>query len=440
MNVFFASLGCDKNLVDSEHMLGELSKNGYTIIDDEAAADVIVINTCCFISDAKEESIRTILEMARWKKEGICKALVVTGCLAQRYKKEIEEEIPEVDAIVGTTAYDELPDVILRAAGGEHAACLKELDRTILPETDRMLSTGGHYAYLKIAEGCSKHCTYCVIPSVRGPYRSYPMESLIEEARALAEKGVKELILVAQETTLYGTDLYGEKLLHLLIRKLAEISSIRWIRLLYCYPEEIYPELIRTIKEEPKVCHYLDLPVQHASDEILRRMGRKTTKQQLTRLIGELREQIPDIVLRTTLLTGFPTETQEQHEELMQFVDEMEFNRLGVFAYSQEEGTPAAAMDGQIPEEIKEQRRSELMELQQEVAFDLAQKMCGRELIVMVEGKAADENVYVCRTYGDAPEVDGYLFLNTDEVLVTGDFAKVRVTASYEYDLIGELV
>ena len=440
MKVFFTSLGCDKNLVDSERMLGMFSRRGYEITDDEAAADVIVINTCCFINDAKEESIQTILEMAQYRTEGKCRALIVTGCLAQRYRQEIIDEIPEVDAIVGTSAYDHVLEAAEEALTGNRYARFEDINRRPGMDGKRLLSTGGHYAYLKIAEGCNKCCSYCIIPYVRGSYRSYPMEELLEEARQLAEQGVKELILVAQETTLYGIDLYKEKSLHLLLKELAKISGIHWIRLLYCYPEEIYPALIETIRQEPKICHYLDMPIQHVNNDILRRMGRRTTKEELTALIADLREQIPDITLRTTLITGFPGETPEAHQELLSFVDEMEFNRLGVFTYSPEEGTRAALMPDQISEEEKERRKDELMELQQEVAFDLASRMTGKKIEVMVEGKIADENTYVCRTEGDAPGVDGYLFLNTDEVLMSGDFAMVKVTASYEYDLIGELV
>ena len=398
MNILFISLGCDKNLVDSEVMLGLLDSRGYQIVDDETIADVIVVNTCCFIHDAKEESIQTILEMAEYKKTGRLKALVVTGCLAQRYQQEIIDEIPEVDAVLGTASYD------------------------------------------KIAEGCDKHCTYCIIPKVRGNYRSVPMEQLLKEAKELAEGGVKELILVAQETTVYGQDIYGEKSLHRLLRELCKIDGIQWIRLLYCYPEEIDANLIQVMKEEPKICHYLDLPIQHASDAILKKMGRRTSKAQLVDTIRTLREEIPDITLRTTLITGFPGETEEQHQELVEFVDEMEFDRLGVFTYSPEENTPAAEMPDQIPEEVKEDRQAELMELQQEIAFDLAEDMIGREVLVMIEGKVADENAYVGRTYRDAPNVDGLIFINTDEELMSGDFAKVKVTGAMEYDLIGELM
>ena len=440
MKVFFSSLGCDKNLVDFERMLGMFSRKGYEITDDETAADVIVVNTCCFINDAKEESINTILEMARLRTEGSCRALIVTGCLAQRYRQEIIDEIPEVDAIVGTSSYDHVIEAAEKALGGSRYSKFEDINRRMENAGKRLLSTGGHYAYLKIAEGCNKCCSYCIIPYVRGGYRSYPMEELVNEAAQLAQEGVKELILVAQETTLYGIDLYKKKSLHVLIKELAKISGIRWIRLLYCYPEEIYPELTEVIKQEPKVCHYLDMPIQHVNNDILKRMGRKTTKEELTALIRSLREEIPDIILRTTLITGFPGETQEAHEELLAFVDEMEFNRLGVFTYSPEEGTRAASMPDQISEETKLDRRDELMELQQEVAFDLASQMTGKEIEVMVEGKIADENTYVCRTRGDAPGVDGYLFLNTDENLMSGDFAMVKVTASYEYDLIGELI
>ena len=440
MKILFISLGCDKNLVDTEVMLGLLASRGYEMTDDETEADVIVINTCCFIHDAKEESIQNILEMAEYKKSGRAKALIVTGCLAQRYRQEILDEIPEVDEVLGTTAYDKILDAVDAALAGKQEVMLSDIDALPLPDTKRLVTTGGHFAYLKIAEGCDKHCTYCIIPKIRGNFRSVPMERLVKEAEGLAEQGVKELILVAQETTLYGKDLYGEKSLHVLLRELAKISGIRWIRILYCYPEEITDELIQVMKEEPKVCHYLDLPIQHANDEILKRMGRRTSKQELVDIIGKLRREIPDICLRTTLITGFPGETKEQHEELMDFVDEMEFDRLGVFTYSPEEDTPAAVMPDQIDEEVKEARQAELMELQQDIAFDNAQDMVGREVLVMIEGKVADENAYVGRTYRDAPNVDGLIFINTDEELLSGDFARVKVTGAVDYDLIGELL
>ena len=440
MKILFISLGCDKNLADTEVMLGLLASGGYEMTDDETQADIIVINTCCFIHDAKEESIQNILEMAEYKKTGQVKALIVTGCLAQRYRQEILEEIPEVDEVLGTSAYDKILDAVDAALAGKQEVMLADIEALPLPETKRLVTTGGHFAYLKIAEGCDKHCTYCIIPKIRGNFRSVPMERLVKEAKELAEQGVKELILVAQETTLYGKDLYGEKSLHVLIKELCKISGIRWIRILYCYPEEITDDLIQVMKEEPKVCHYLDLPIQHANDEILKRMGRRTSKQELIDIIGKLRREIPDICLRTTLITGFPGETKEQHEELMDFVDEMEFDRLGVFTYSPEEDTPAAVMPDQIDEEVKEKRQAELMELQQDIAFDNAQDMVDREVLVMIEGKVADENAYVGRTYRDAPNVDGLIFINTDEELLSGDFARVKVTGAVDYDLIGELI
>ena len=440
MKVLFISLGCDKNLVDSEVMLGLLAEKGYQKKDDEKEAEVIVINTCCFIHDAKEESIQTILEMAEYKKEGTLKALIVTGCLAQRYQQEILDEIPEVDEVLGTTSYPEIVDAIENALKGRAEVRMTDIDALPLVDTARQVTTGGHFAYLKIAEGCDKHCTYCIIPKIRGNYRSVPMERLIKEAEGLAEKGVKELILVAQETTLYGKDLYGEKSLHRLLKELCRISGIRWIRILYCYPEEIDDNLIRVMKEEPKICHYVDLPIQHANTDILKRMGRRTSKEQLEEIIGKLRREIPDIAIRTTLITGFPGETEEQHQELVDFVDEMEFDRLGVFTYSPEEDTPAAEMEGQIPEEVKEDRQAEIMELQQEIAFEQAEDMVGKEVLVMIEGKVADENAYVGRTYKDAPNVDGLIFVNTEEELMSGDFARVKVTGAAEYDLIGELI
>lgn len=440
MKVLFISLGCDKNLVDSEVMLGLLAEKGYQMTDDEIEAEVIVINTCCFIHDAKEESIQTILEMAEYKKEGTLKALIVTGCLAQRYQQEILDEIPEVDEVLGTTSYPEIVDAIENALKGRAEVRMTDIDALPLVDTARQVTTGGHFAYLKIAEGCDKHCTYCIIPKIRGNYRSVPMERLIKEAEGLAEKGVKELILVAQETTLYGKDLYGEKSLHRLLKELCRISGIRWIRILYCYPEEIDDNLIQVMKEEPKICHYVDLPIQHANTDILKRMGRRTSKEQLEEIIGKLRREIPDIAIRTTLITGFPGETEEQHQELVDFVDEMEFDRLGVFTYSPEEDTPAAEMEGQIPEEVKEDRQAEIMELQQEIAFEQAEDMVGKEVLVMIEGKVADENAYVGRTYKDAPNVDGLIFVNTEEELMSGDFARVKVTGAAEYDLIGELI
>lgn len=445
IKLFCVSLGCDKNLVDTEKMLGVAGGLGVSFTDDETEADAILINTCCFIGDAKEESVNTILEMARYKEEGKCRALIVAGCLAQRYKQEIIDEIPEVDAILGTTSYEEIGNVLTRLFGEEkekkeeHISCFHDLKE--LPETakKRVMTTGGHYAFLKIAEGCDKRCSYCIIPYLRGPYRSVPMEQLLAEARELADNGVRELILVAQETTLYGKDLYGEKTLPKLLHELAQIPGIYWIRIQYCYPEEITQELIETIREEEKVCNYLDIPIQHASDRILKRMGRRTNQKQLREMIASLRSQIPDIALRTTLISGFPGETEEDQEEVMRFVDEMEFERLGVFAYSQEEDTPAAEFPDQVPQELKEERRDEIMELQQEISYEKSQSMIGKVLEVMIEGKVADENAYVGRTYMDAPGVDGLIFINTDLDLMSGDFVRAKVTGALEYDLIGEI-
>ena len=440
MNILFVSLGCDKNLVDSEVMLGMLKERGYTFTDDQTQADAAVVNTCCFINDAKEESIQTILELAELKKTGQLKALVVAGCLAQRYQEEIQKEIEEVDAIIGTTALEKVVETLDEVLAGKGENHLEALDKAPLGGKERVLTTGGYFSYLKIAEGCNKHCTYCIIPKVRGEYRSVPMELLLDEARQLAGKGIKELILVAQETTLYGMDLYGEKKLPELLDRLCEIEGLIWIRIMYCYPEEITQELIDVMKRQPKICHYLDIPIQSGSDRILKLMGRRTDTAQIEALVDHLREEIQDICIRTTFITGFPTETEEDFTETMEFINRMEFDRLGAFTYSPEEGTPAAGMDGQVEEEIKIRRQQEMMELQQEIAFEAAENMKGRELTVMIEGKLAEEDVYVARTYKDAPSVDGYLFVNTDWSLMSGDFVKVRVTGANEYDLIGEII
>lgn len=442
MKVLFVSLGCDKNLVDSEVMLAALDRSGYVFTQEREEADIAVVNTCCFINDAKEESIQAILETAKLKESGRLKVLVVAGCLAQRYQEEIQAEIEEVDAVVGTAAIDTLPEVIGDVLAGKRRNCFLPLTAPQGPHKDgRFLTTGGHYAYLKIAEGCDKHCTYCIIPGIRGRYRSVPMEALIREAEELADGGVKELILVAQETTLYGMDLYGEKKLPGLLHALCRVEGLEWIRILYCYPEEITEELIQTIKEEPKICHYLDLPIQHASDAVLGRMGRKTTQKELREIISGLRREIPDICLRTTLITGFPQESQEDFEELYRFVNEMEFDRLGIFTYSPEEGTPAAGMEGQIPEAVKEARRAELMELQQAVAFDKAEETAAGQPVLeaFVEGRLPEEDVYIARTYKDAPEVDGLLFFRSDRELMSGMIVRVKVTGSREYDLTGEI-
>lgn len=440
MKILFISLGCDKNLVDSEVMLGFIRENGMELTDDETQADVIVVNTCCFINDAKEESINTILEMAEYKKTGTLKALIVAGCLAQRYQKEIQEEIPEVDAVLGTTSYEKIVSIIEETLKGSKIQEFQDVDYLPKAKTKRINTTGGYYSYLKIAEGCDKHCTYCIIPKIRGAYRSVPIEELIQEAQRLVENGVEELMLVAQETTLYGVDLYGEKSLPKLLKELCNISGLRWIRILYCYPEEITEELIQTIQSEKKICNYLDIPIQHASDKILKRMGRRTNKQELIHMITRLREAIPDIVLRTTLITGFPGEEKEDQQEVLEFVEKMKFDRLGVFTYSPEEDTPAANMEDQIEEEVKQARRNEIMELQQKVAFEKAQESLCTTLEVLIEGSLPEEHVYIGRTYKDAPNVDGYIFVTSSQELISGQFVNVFVTDAKEYDLIGEVV
>lgn len=445
MKILFVSLGCDKNLVDSEEMLGTLRERGYQFTDDENEADAAIVNTCCFIMDAQKESIEQILALAERRTEGTLKALIVTGCIAQRYKDEVLKEIPEVDAVIGTTSEGRIADIldeILQKggpAGSGGYLFVDSEDKRTGTTAERVVTTGGYYSYLKIAEGCDKCCTYCVIPSIRGHYRSVPMEQLLEQARLLASKGIRELILVAQETTLYGTDLYGHKALPELLRKLADIPGIEWIRLMYCYPEEITKEIAEAMRDIPQVLHYIDMPIQHASDEILRRMGRHTNRQELTEKIAMLRKMMPDICLRTTLITGFPGEKEEDHRALLHFVREMRFDRLGVFTYSKEDGTPAAKMSPQIPARVKKKRQKELMLLQQEIAFEAAQEMEGRVVEALVEGQLVGEHVYLARTYKDAPGIDGALFIETQRELMTGDLVKVKITGSREYDLIGGL-
>lgn len=439
MKLLFISLGCDKNLVDSEMMMGLLHDRGYEFTDNEEEADIIVINTCGFINDAKEESINTILEMAKYKENNL-KALIVAGCLVERYKNEILQELPEIDAIVGTTAFDKICDVVDDVLADKKHNELESINKMCRPDVKRIITTGGYYSYLKIAEGCDKHCTYCSIPMIRGAYRSVPMDELVKEAEYLADNGVKELIIVAQEITVYGKDLYREKKLPELLHRLCKIPGIQWIRLLYCYPEEITDELIETIRTEKKICHYIDMPIQHASDKILKAMGRRTNNAELRNIISKLRKEIPDICLRTTLITGFPGETEEDHQILLDFIDEMEFDRLGVFTYSPEEDTKAASLDNQVDEEVKLCRKDEIMELQQEISMDKSERLVGKEIEVIIEGKASDEDVYVGRSYMDAPSVDGYVFINSEEELMSGDFAKVRIVKAMEYDLIGELI
>lgn len=438
IQILFVSLGCDKNLVDSEVMLGLLQEKGYAITNEEKEADVAIVNTCCFIHDAKEESIETIIELGKLKETGKLKALIITGCLAERYKDEVRKELPEVDAILGTMSTESVAEAVEQALAGQQYEHFEDVNFLAPSREKRVLTSGAGTGYLKIAEGCDKHCTYCIIPRVRGSYRSVPMEDLVAQAKYLVENGVRELILVAQETTLYGLDLYGTKKLPELLRRLSEIEELEWIRLLYCYPEEITKELVAEIRDNPKVCRYLDMPLQHCEDSILRRMGRKTTKEEIRETISNIREEIPDITLRTSLITGFPGETKEEHEALLSFVDEMEFDRLGVFTYSREEDTPAADFPGQIPEEIKESRKEEIMALQQEVSADRNASMIGRKLKVIVEGYLYKEDMYMCRSYMDAPDIDGYVFVASEEELLSGDFIYVTITDFNEYDLIGE--
>lgn len=436
MKVYFISLGCDKNLVDSEVMLGLLEQAGHTVTDEEDEAEAIVINTCCFIHDAKEESIETILQMAERKTSGVCKRLVVTGCLAQRYAEEIATEIPEVDAVLGTASYE---DIVAAIEADERVEVLRPLTYLPQPDAKRAITAGNYVSYLKIAEGCDKCCTYCIIPKIRGPYRSFPMERLVAEAERLAEAGTCELILVAQETTLYGTDLYGEKKLPELLHRLCAIDGLKWIRILYCYPEEITEELIRAIQSEPKVCRYLDIPIQHASDSVLKRMGRRTTRADLIRIVETLRREIPDIVLRTTLITGFPGETEEDFRELYSFAEQMRFERLGCFPYSKEEGTAAARMPDQIPKRVKERRKNAIMKLQKSICADYCSAQIGTVKQVLVDGYLPEDGIFTGRTYGDAPTIDGAVFFEGPSSLMSGDIIPVRITEAGEYDMKGEV-
>lgn len=446
MNILMVSLGCDKNLCDSEAMLGLLAKHNYNITNDEQEADAIIVNTCSFIKDAMEESVNTVLEMAKLKQQNL-KYLIVTGCMAQRFKDEIFDEIPEIDACLGTSSFDKILDVIeeLKARDGiedaEEISVYDDIDRlATITESNKVITSGTFMGYLKIAEGCDKFCTYCVIPHIRGHYRSVPMEQLLKEAEYMASQGIEELVLVAQETTCYGKDLYGEKRLHVLVRELAKIDGIKWIRLMYCYPEEIYDELIDCFKEEPKLLHYIDMPMQHSEDAILKRMGRRTDRASIETVIGKLREAAPDIAIRTSLIAGFPGETQEEHEALMAFLDEQELDRVGVFTYSREDGTPAATFENQIDEETAEQWRNEIMELQQEISLDKNETFFGKIMQVIIEGYSSDDDVYVGRTYRDAPGVDGLVFVNCDYELMSGQIVDVRINEVGPYDMIGGIV
>ena len=469
MDIFFASLGCDKNLVDSEKMLALIDKAGHRIIDDEAGADVIIVNTCSFINDAMEESINSIIEYGKYKEEGSLKALIVCGCLAQRYQQDIFKELPEVDAVIGTNSYEHIVEAINNVVNADSKPTIIEpFDDAINPQ-GRMLSTGGHFAYLKIAEGCNKRCTYCIIPTLRGNYRSFELEDLVNEAKELVRGGVQELILVAQEITVYGMDIYGKKSLPFLLDELQKIDGLRWIRLLYCYPEEIDDELIDAIVRNDKICHYIDMPIQHSSNKILKLMGRKTDQESLYNIINKLRDRIPDIVIRTTLIVGFPGESKEDFDELKEFVKKNEFERLGVFTYSRQEGTLAYDMANQIDDDIKKERLDEIMRLQMHISNKNNERLVGSVLDVFIEGRIAEDddedriadendegriaedtgegrisedgaNVYVGRTYRDAPGVDGYFFVKSDMNLNSGDFVSCKVTSVNEYDLIGSIV
>ena len=440
MKVLFVSLGCDKNLVDSEHMLGDLMDHGYTICDDESEADIIVVNTCAFIADAMEESIQNIIDLGAYKESGNLKALIVTGCLAQRFTDEIIADLPEVDAIIGTNSYDELITTIDRIISSKvDETTVVKKDLVGLPKDGRrMVTTGGHYAYLKIAEGCNKRCTYCIIPFLRGDYRSVPMEQILAEANQLVSDGVKEIILVAQETTVYGTDLYGKKSLPELLNKLCQIEGLEWIRILYAYPEEITDELIEVMAAQPKICHYIDMPIQHCNDELLKKMGRKTNKADIMNIAARLRKAMPDRSLRTTRICGFPGETEEMHQELLQFIKDMKFDRLGAFAYSQEDGTVAAKWENQVDEDLKHRWQEEVMLCQKDISLSNNENYVGKTLPVFIEGKLPEDGVFIGRTYRDTPSVDGFIFVNSDTELVSGQFVDVSVTSFDEYDLIGD--
>ena len=441
-NLAFISLGCDKNLVDSEVMLGLCRKEGINIIQEEEKADVIVINTCCFINDALEESIDTILQAGKLKETGNCKAIIVAGCLGQRYEKEIFDELPEVDAILGTTEYESIVEAVKAVLEGKKIKTLGDFDKVMKDENNslnRVVTTAGHYAYLKIAEGCDSHCTYCVIPSLRGKYRSRSMESLIEETKTLAQQGVKELILVAQDTAVYGKDIYGKSVLDELLKNICKVDGIEWVRLLYCYPENITDETIEVMASEKKILHYLDMPVQHGSDSVLKRMGRRSTAKLIKQKVEKLRKAMPDIAIRTSIITGFPQENGEEFGALAEFIQDIGFDRLGVFTYSREDGTPAAKMEGQISEELKQERKDIIMDIQRNISAEKCRSFEGKELKVIIEGKLPDDNIYCARSYRDAPEIDGLVFVKSEEELLTGDFVNVLITASSDYDLYGDV-
>jgi len=439
--IAFVSLGCDKNLTDSEIMLGLIEEEGYIITPDESDADIVIVNSCGFIMDANEEAIDNILRIADYKTSGKLYGIIVTGCMAQRYKDEIFESLPEVDAVVGTGDFEKIGEVIKALTEGKRQVKLITDKNNKLREENslkRKISTAGGFAYLKIAEGCDNLCTYCTIPSLRGKYRSRTMESLMEEALMLSENGVKEIIVIAQDVSMYGIDIYGKKMLPELLRKISGIDGIEWIRLLYCYPENITDELIEEIAENNKICKYLDMPVQHSDNEILKRMGRKSTREGLFNVIGKIREKMPHFCFRTTLIVGFPGETEENFNNLVDFIKKVEFDRLGVFTYSREENTPAYKMKGQIDEKVKKHRKDYIMELQKTISAKKCESFIGKTLKVIIEGKIeGEDNVFCGRSYRDCYEIDGFVFFEGNDELIAGDFVFVRITGASDYDLIG---
>lgn len=433
------SLGCSKNTVDSDQMISILKENDFILTKDEREADIVVINTCGFIESAKEESINTIIEIGEYKTHGDCEILLVAGCLGERYKEDLMKELPEIDGILGTGNIDEIVDVVNLLLEGEKTIRTGEINKDYDESIKRSLVKGEHTSYIKIAEGCDNLCTYCIIPKLRGKYRSRDMDSIIEEAKALVENGTKEIILIAQDTTKYGIDIYNEYRLPNLLDELNKIEGLKWIRILYLYPDTFNDSLIESIKRNEKVTNYVDIPIQHINNKVLRRMNRSTSKESITELINKLRKEIPDITIRTTLIVGFPGETEEEFNELYDYIKETKFDRLGAFTYSKEEDTPAALLGDQIDEDIKIERQEKIMKLQQEISFNLSRKKIGKEYEVLVEEKVED-GVYIGRTYMDSPEIDGIVYVHSDKDLEVGSFVTVEISESLEYDLIGDVV
>lgn len=438
-NVGLISLGCDKNRIDAEIMLSILSKEGYSIVNDEKKADIIIINTCGFIESAKAESIETILEMAQNKESGSCKSIIVTGCMAERYREELINEMPEINAIVGTGSYKDICEIVKRTLNGEDKIVKTDDINYSLDYNDRIITTPSHYAYVKIAEGCDNNCSYCIIPKLRGKFRSRKIEDIVREVKELADRGVKEVILVAQDTTMYGIDIYNKKMLPELLVEIEKIQGIKWIRLMYTYPEEITRELILTIKNSKKVCHYFDMPMQHINTKILNGMRRKSTRERIEEVLNTIRKEIPDAVIRTSLIVGFPGENEEAFNELKNFLLEYKLDRVGVFTYSPEEGTDAAEADAQIENDTKEKRKDVLMEIQSKISYDKNNMLIDRIFDVIIDGKTKN-NQYYGRTYGDAPEIDQQVFINSNIDLDKGDIVRVRIKKSYMYDLVGDVV